>query len=89
MFTLVFEINDYFILGATCLGGDDCCSSSNQCAIDMGDCDGPETCKGNLKCGHDNCHFQSGDDWDKTDDCCYDHIVMRNECFRDFMIMQS
>ena len=43
-----------------------CCSSSEQCSINQGDCDLDSDCSGNLVCGTDNCqsHFPS------TADCC-------------------
>ena len=51
----------------------DCCSSSNPCRENEGDCDNDDECLGHLKCGdgnhrEDNCNatFKSGAD------CCYD-----------------
>ena len=51
----------------------DCCSNSNPCRENEGDCDNDNDCLGNLKCGHgngleDNCDnsFAEGAD------CCYD-----------------
>ena len=50
----------------------DCCSSSNQCDINEGDCDYDHQCIGNLRCGRNNC--PTGRKWDGDDsyDCCYD-----------------
>ena len=46
-----------------------CCSSSNQCGENEGDCDVDSDCLGNLKCGTNNCigtNFQN-----PGADCCY------------------
>ena len=51
----------------SCNGGNDCCTSSNQCGINEGDCDSDNECKVNLVCGRNNC---VGDTFDSTDDCC-------------------
>ena len=32
-----------------------CCSSSNQCGANQGDCDSDSDCSGSLVCGEDNC----------------------------------
>ena len=32
-----------------------CCSSSNQCGANQGDCDSDNDCSGSLVCGEDNC----------------------------------
>ena len=53
---------------SACTGGDSCCTSSNQCGENEGDCDSDADCKGDLKCGIDNCN---GASFDGTDDCCY------------------
>ena len=50
-----------------CTGGDSCCTSSNRCGENEGDCDFDVDCEGNLKCGIDNCNGASFDD---GDDCC-------------------
>ena len=54
-----------------CTGGDSCCSTSNKCGEDEGDCDKDSHCKDGLKCGKNNCSKKSGLQWDATDDCCY------------------
>ena len=48
-----------------CIGGDDCCTPSNKCGEDEGDCDSDNDCQGGLKCGTNNCQ------WGDWDDCCY------------------
>ena len=45
-----------------------CCSSSNKCDENQGDCDNDSDCKSGLKCGTDNCPAGFPD---KTYDCCY------------------
>ena len=45
-----------------------CCSSSNQCGVDEGDCDSDADCSGILKCGSNNC----GSNFHSLADCCYD-----------------
>ena len=45
-----------------------CCSSSNPCGADEGDCDSDNDCLGNLKCGFNNC---VGSQFLPTADCCY------------------
>ena len=60
----------FFILGNVCNGivGDSytCCSSSNQCGPNQGDCDSDSECSGNLVCGTDNCNSPFPTDAD----CC-------------------
>ena len=48
----------------------DCCTSSNPCGLNEGDCDNDSECNGNLICGTDNCQsLDSG--WAASDfDCC-------------------
>ena len=49
-----------------------CCSSSNQCGLNEGDCELNSDCSGNLICGNDNCpsHFPS------DADCCSGNFMM-------------
>ena len=54
-----------------CTGGDECCTSSNLCDIDEGDCDSDDNCILGLKCGDNNCPTKTGLKWDLNDDCCY------------------
>ena len=51
-------------------GGADCCTSSHQCGVGEGDCDSDADCKGNLKCGQDNCDTSLG--FPSDYDCCYE-----------------
>ena len=46
----------------------DCCTSSQKCGVNRGDCDSDNDCKRGLKCGKDNCPagFPT-----KSYDCCY------------------
>ena len=51
-----------------CRGKDDfCCTIGAPCEIGDGDCDFDAQCKGDLRCGSNNC---VGPDFDATDDCC-------------------
>ena len=43
-----------------------CCSSSNPCDLNQGDCDNDSECSGDLVCGKDNCPFPFPSDAD----CC-------------------
>ena len=54
-----------------CLGGDECCSSTNKCDQWDGDCDNDGECKDGLACGEDNCPRKYGHQWDPQDDCCF------------------
>ena len=53
-----------------CRGGEDCCNESNKCREDEGDCNSDQDCKEGLICGSKNCKYDSGFEWDSTDDCC-------------------
>ena len=44
-----------------------CCSSSNPCGADEGDCDNDNDCSGNLICGVNNC---VGSQFHPAADCC-------------------
>ena len=58
------------ISGEVCNGilGDayTCCSPSNQCGPNQGDCDSDSECSGSLVCGTDNCKAPFPSDAD----CC-------------------
>ena len=58
-------------------GGWSCCSSSNQCNVDEGDCDNDSHCSGNLKCGTNNCDTTQG--FPSAYDCCYDPATQGNK----------
>ena len=44
----------------------ECCSSSNKCDINQGDCDTDNDCRGNLVCGSNNCPSP----FPRSADCC-------------------
>ena len=44
-----------------------CCSVTNKCKEDEGDCDSDDQCEGNLICGFNNCQ-----NFDPLADCCFD-----------------
>ena len=60
-----------------CKGKDNFCCVTwiSPCGEGDGDCDIDSDCdqtEGNkLVCGNNNCRYKSGDQWDSTDDCCY------------------
>ena len=62
-FRLIFSVGTY------CNGGNGCCTPTNPCPENQGDCDSDNDCRGNLKCGEDNCPKNTGHS--KYDDCCY------------------
>ena len=43
-----------------------CCSESNQCDLNQGDCDSDSDCNGILVCGSDNCQLP----FPMGADCC-------------------
>lgn len=52
-----------------------CCNSLNltECGEGMGDCDNDSDCKGDLRCGINNCQKEFGHikkNWRWHDDCC-------------------
>ena len=53
-----------------CTGGVSCCTTTNKCGEDEGDCDIDSDCKDGLQCGTDNCSQKSGLQWGPGDDCC-------------------
>ena len=65
------SVNFVFSYSEKCSAGNtdkNCCSSSNKCDENQGDCDNDSDCKSGLKCGTDNCPAGFPD---KTYDCCY------------------
>ena len=46
---------------------DSCCSSTNLCTANQGNCEGDGDCIGNLRCGKNNC----GSNFPKGTNCCY------------------
>ena len=63
--------DSFFSFLEKCSAGDtnkNCCSSSNKCDENQGDCDNDSDCKSGLKCGTDNCPAGFPD---KSYDCCY------------------
>ena len=59
-------------MAENCTGGETCCTPTNPCDVDEGDCDSDSDCKAGLKCGSRNCKTKSGLQWDVKDDCCYE-----------------
>ena len=51
------DYNDYFR---------ECCSTSNLCGINEGDCDSDDECSGDLSCGNNNCPAP----FPSNADCC-------------------
>ena len=49
-----------------------CCTSSNQCDENQGDCDSDDECIGNLQCGKDNCQSPFPSDAD----CCFSKFTV-------------
>ena len=51
-----------------------CCSSESgsQCGIQEGHCSNDEDCFWHLKCGSENCPYQTDFPWNSN--CCYDPI---------------
>ena len=47
-----------------------CCSSSNKCGLNQGDCDSDSDCSGNLVCGKNNCRAVGGSHFSSGADCC-------------------
>ena len=58
-----------FLLGG-CKGVDDCCTTSNKCGNNEGDCDYNVDCLDGHICGHNNCVGSLF--FDYGDDCCVD-----------------
>ena len=55
-----------------------CCSNTNPCKIDEGDCDRDDHCTENLRCGVGNC----GSKYPNNSDCCEQkgkQFVIRND----------
>ena len=49
-----------------------CCTPSNQCNVNEGDCDVDSDCSGSLVCGTNNCQATAlpGSNWISSADCC-------------------
>ena len=52
-----------------------CCTSSNPCGINQGDCDSDSECNGDLICGNDNCIDLWPSFGNANADCCIDGRV--------------
>ncbi len=69
-----------------CYGSDHCCSASNKCDMNYGDCDHDDQCSSHaLVCGRDNCLSlglpnRDGGLWDPTDDCCERRCTPDHPC---------
>merc|ERR1712215_567463 len=61
----------YMRIKGKCRGGENCCTKSNPCGAREGDCDDDHDCKGNLKCGKNNCDRKKYPTFSKKADCCY------------------
>merc|ERR1712227_1018420 len=59
------------LIKCTCDGGWSCCSSTNQCDVDQGDCDSDADCKTGLKCGSNNFKPSTANNYNSNSDCCY------------------
>ena len=64
-----------------CRGAGDCCNEGNKCEENEGDCDSDQDCKDGLICGSNNCKYDSGFEWDSTDDCCTKPKGRKNKQF--------
>jgi hypothetical protein len=53
-----------------CKGGKSCCTSTNKCDVNEGDCDADGDCMDGLKCGSSNCYDTDANTFFLTDDCC-------------------
>ena len=52
-----------------------CCSATNKCPANEGDCDSSDDCKDGLICGIDNCQsLNPGKPFPSGADCCVDAI---------------
>ena len=47
-----------------------CCTASNPCGLNGGDCDNDNDCLGNLRCGLNNCRAVGGPQFHPVADCC-------------------
>ena len=48
-----------------------CCSATNKCPVNEGDCDSSDDCKDGLICGIDNCEsLNTGKPFPSGADCC-------------------
>ena len=73
MYNLYSFFSAYPIRGCAGTGG--CCSTGwAVCGFGEGDCDADSECRGNLKCGSENCHRYTLLDivnyFSSSDDCC-------------------
>ena len=66
IFFCIAQSSDY----NDCRGGASCCNNTNKCGEDEGSCNSNEDCKDGLVCGKQNCKYNSGFEWDSTDNCC-------------------
>ena len=67
--TIIDKFNSY-VESSRCMGGNECCSDTNKCGEQEGDCDSDVDCIDGLLCGEDNCRRNNDLWWDPSDDCC-------------------
>ena len=69
----------------------DCCTEEYQCELYQGACATDSQCKGNLKCGINNCELTSNETsyaghWQKFN-CCYNGMSIRKKTIVDLSII--
>ena len=74
----ISSIEDDLAAATRCTGilnyDSSCCTSSNPCGINQGDCDSDSECNGDLICGKDNCIDLWPGFGDAYADCCIDGL---------------
>ena len=85
MFIIIFQENGFMRVGGNteeesssgCSSHDDwdCCTSSNQCGVNEGDCDSDSECMDGLVCGNNNCPAGAPDSFD----CCTEVAVILDD----------
>jgi len=61
-----------------CYGGSSCCSEEYPCGLGEGDCDSNSECRGDLRCGTNNC--ANGTTFADGDDCCTEKCDGGDSC---------
>ena len=74
----ISSIEDDLAAATRCTGilnyDSSCCTSSNPCGINQGDCDSDSDCNGDLICGKDNCIDLWPSFGDVYADCCIEGL---------------